>query len=323
MLLALSWTGPLAAQDRVLLVPTPQGAPAAGLEHALRIQLSGIAEVSLHAVPVQGASVGERVRRAGALAAREGALLVAWVDPPLDRPDGTREVVIYAVGRREGRAVLEVVRVPGRAGPDVDRTLALKLREVVDALLEARDAGQDALLVPAAPPPAIAAVGQVGVQVVVIADTDLGQWGALGELGVQTELSGLQLRAGGGLALAPSVEVERAGQRVRFSELAPQLSASASVRAGALAIGLGTGVVLGVVQAEGLAAGGERGDRRFTLPSVRALLVAELDLTARVGVALALGVDARFQRQRLEVAGEPLADLGQLRPVGTLALVLR
>jgi hypothetical protein len=110
-----------------------------GLIAALRIQL-GATPVQVRDWPASG-RLAERISTASELAQGAGAFAVVWTEPPTQLPDGAREVVLYIVGRRQGRAVLDVVRVPGGHGPDLDRTLALKVGEVLDELRQGSTAG--------------------------------------------------------------------------------------------------------------------------------------------------------------------------------------
>src|SRR5947207_9628285 len=147
VLAGLMWVSGARADDRVLLVEdTPGGARR--LVSALRIQLTGAAQVAARPAP-RARNTPERIRAATALVRVEDALLVVWAEGPIELPDGSSQAILYAVGQREGRALLEVVRVPGGRGPDMDRTLALKVRSMVDDLQRSRrESPSEAMLEP-------------------------------------------------------------------------------------------------------------------------------------------------------------------------------
>ena len=115
-------------------------------------------------------ALGDRVRIATELAQRKSALAVVWTEAARTLPrnaGGGREAMVFVVGRREGRAMLEVVRVPEEHGPDFDRTLALKVSEVLNELQQSRQAAPNGRLLSAPPGPdtSTAAAVSDGMQV--------------------------------------------------------------------------------------------------------------------------------------------------------------
>ncbi|HEX4352342.1 MAG TPA: hypothetical protein VHZ95_05495, partial [Polyangiales bacterium] len=93
-----------------------------GLASALRIQL---VETQLReATWTPGAAAAERIRAASELGLEAGAIATVWTERPIALRDGTIETLLYVVTKRGDRALLEVVRVPGNRGPDLDRMLA-------------------------------------------------------------------------------------------------------------------------------------------------------------------------------------------------------
>ncbi|HET6335195.1 MAG TPA: hypothetical protein VFG30_18350 [Polyangiales bacterium] len=116
------------------------GAPK-GFLVALQIQLSGLAQPERHIV-APAASAAEAIERASQLVRDQGALAAVWVDR--GPAEGGGPVVAYVVGDRQGRALIEVVRVPGDRGPELERTTALKIRELVAAMLRGQAARAEA-----------------------------------------------------------------------------------------------------------------------------------------------------------------------------------
>jgi len=339
------------AQDRVLLVQEA-GAPARPeLLLALRIQLTGAAEVETAAVP-DSQSTTARIESASVLAGAENALAVVWTEGPIVTQDGSQEAVLYVVGQQHGRALLEVVRVPGDSGPDMDRTLALKVREIVDALQAARaHAPGAALLTPtgtaqktsarAAPSPTPApspgsspapsspaaeahwtAAAALGVLASAQAGAAYGQWGAGIGVGPRLNLAANTLRLSGmlGLALYPRTEVQKAGARVGIVEITPSLALHAQSKQGPLWLGARVGGALAFISADGRNAQGTRGVADQQLASLLFGVDAELPLGANLGVSLAVALEAHLRRQRFAVDDKQVADLSRLRPLAMLAL---
>jgi hypothetical protein len=108
------------AQDGVLLRERDALRP--GLCGALRIQLSGLAEVQCEAErgaePLAG-RVDQTTARVRAQDARLGVLLERDPDPGLLR--------MYIVSARPGQALVSMERIEDRPEPDIDRSLALKV----------------------------------------------------------------------------------------------------------------------------------------------------------------------------------------------------
>lgn len=130
-------SGAHAAEPRVLVLESSR--VATSLLAAFQIQLSGIAAPERLVVrPV--ANTAESIERAAQLVHEHGALAAVWVD----KSQGGGPAVVYVVGERQGRALIEVVRVPGGRGPDLDRTIALKVREFVAAIQRGQAAKAEA-----------------------------------------------------------------------------------------------------------------------------------------------------------------------------------
>jgi hypothetical protein len=112
-----------------------------GLCAALRIQLSGSAEVRCVA-DVAASSLAERLNATRARLRDEGELIGVL----LERDSDPRLVRMYLVTGEGEQATLAIERIEDRPEPDVDRSLALKVRDAyeviafVDRALPAREA---------------------------------------------------------------------------------------------------------------------------------------------------------------------------------------
>jgi hypothetical protein len=327
-----------AAEPRVLLLES-NGA-ANSLLGALQIQLSGLAEPERLVVTL-GASTSEAIERAGQLVRDHGALAAVWVDK---QRHGAGPAVVYVVGEREGRALIEVVRVPGDRGPDLDRTIALKVRELVAAirrgqaarpeaaqlLQTAREPGPQALPPTAAQPmaalasdaaedtidvaPNWAALAFAGIRLGSQPELGLGRWGFGLGAGPMLELRELRLAVLLGFDAFPSVEVEQAGDRVRFWEWAAGTVVRAQVRADTIWLGARLGPQLVGLNAHGTT---RRGVGSGTAdPTSWALIVGldlEVPLTGRLSLLAALQLQALASRLHLDVNDHDVVDLGRVR----------
>jgi hypothetical protein len=118
--LALALTAGARA-DELVLYEAPALRP--GLCAALRIQLTGVAEVSCRP-DLPGDPAGRIARAANALAGDERLAVLLESDQHYAR--------MLLVGTAADRALLAVEPVEERPEPDVDRALALKVREVLE-----------------------------------------------------------------------------------------------------------------------------------------------------------------------------------------------
>jgi hypothetical protein len=328
-ILAICWASRARADDRVLLL-TDSAEPRPGLLSALRIQLMGACDVASREAPAVP-SVAARVAAMTELAERERALLVVRAEGPLALGDGSQEAVLYMVGQRKGRALLEVVRVPGNSGPDLDRTLALKVREAVDELhRSAAGSPSDAMLGLPADASAVMDAhgptrwgGVLGLGVVggPQSGATFGQWGP--QLHVGPALLAARLRLSMLLVLGwfPSLEARRADASVRVSEVAPELALHAQLRQRGLWLGARTGLALALVHATGRNGAGAQGEAHEQLPSWQLAVDAELPLVDGLSLDFEVGLQTWLRRQRFAVDAMQVLDLGRLRPLARLALV--
>lgn len=318
---AKAQVGPL---DEVILAHDGAETPRPELLLALRIQLTGVANARTHSLTLPS-STPSRIDAVSAVARAENALLAVWVEGPVRGADGSGEAVLYAVGQNRERALLEVIRVSGGAGPDLDRTLALKVREIVDQLREARSAGatQQLELVLSAPPPeptwqAGAALGAVASP---LQGSEAGQWGAYAAAGPLLGSATWRLAGGAELMFMPRVDIHRGDARVGIQELAPGLWLRAQSKQGPLWLGLRTGFALSFIAVDGRAnADAPTDEASVRVASCRIGADAELPLAAGVGLLLGVDLQMRWQRRHFAVDREEAADLGIVRPLFSLAL---
>jgi hypothetical protein len=336
------WASPLAAQPaqelgtqpapapppRVLVLDDPAH-PRPGLVATLQIQLADLADVQVKH-ELSAGSVGERVQAATELGRRDDLLLVVWSDDPIVQPDGSQEAVLYAVGQREGRALLEVVRVPGGGGPDMDRTLAIKVHEVVVELARHAELAATALAANDEPRPAPSAATlrwgsmlQLGLAAAPQLGSQLGQWG--GSLSAGPVLGNAAWRGSATLGLSwfPTLEARRGGSSVSLLELAPELVLSAEHRIEPLWLGLHAGVGPSFVDVQGRTPGGHRASASVGSATLRFGGALELPLGAGFGLVLDLDLQGRFVQRTFTVNGQAITKLAGALPVGQIGLTWR
>jgi hypothetical protein len=319
------WAARVQAEDRVVLLQDPAAPSGSGLAYALRIQLTGAADVDVRDLP-QDAGVSLRVQAASQLAQAEDVLVAVWAEPAVELENGSREAVLYVVGHKQGRALVEIVRIPGGEGPDVDRSLALKVRELVDEVRanRAKAAENDLMLEPAAASSAPSEPGW-GARVLVagalapLSGSALGQWGARIAAGPAWREDALRVSALAELTIFPELEVDATAGKANLFELAPGVLAHAQWRQGAVWVGLRAGLALSLLAAEGQSPSG-RGDAREIAPSWLAGVDVELPISDGLGVAAAVDLQTRIRRQRFSIDEDEVVDLGRLRPLVSIAL---
>jgi hypothetical protein len=323
---ALLWAVPctLQAQSRVLVFRTAQSPSRPGLVDALRIQLAGKASVEIGG-ELSGSALTDRIYQAVASVRKQKAALAVWVQGPVRLSDGSQELILYLVGENQGRAVVEVLRVPGGAGPEADRTLSLKTREVLDNILD--DDRSSSLLRASRGRETVAASSgwgwllDLGLEVGSQPGSDLGQWGLGMGAGARLRISDLSLAAQGLFRFFPSVEIESEQGRVSYRELGPGLAILGLLHASPLAVGLQLGSLLRLVDAKGMTPAGETGSRQELVPVLFSLFQVELELGLRFASRIGAGLEINLRRQRFAVNGREVADLGRVRPMAQAALV--
>jgi hypothetical protein len=317
------------ALEKVLVLGA-EGPPAAGFVEALRIQLAGLATVST-ATDLRG-TLAQRIDRVGKLLDAQAALLGVWVDEAPPTADG-REVHLYIASRRKNRVLVEIARLPALGGPDADRALALKVREVLDSLLTT-PMGDDPVvgLEPVRHSSSSAErdparmVGRFVVEAGGISAATLG-----GSGGVHT---GLTLGVGGRLSLRPaSLELIATGQALSALEdhgsagdaAASELDLGASLRVltrGATFAGGGRlDAAVRFVEASGSAPDGRTGSVSRVVPVIRLGPELRIELARALSLRAAIAGEVALRRQRFRIDGETVLDLGAARGFGELCLV--
>lgn len=311
----------------LVLSPVEEG-PRPTLVEALRLQLRGTARVTLSAAVFPALPASGRVTLATELVALEHVDFAIWLES-VGLGDGTHLFALYVVGGKSGRAVLEVVRLPAESdSPDVDRTLALKASEIVEAalsptvLLSAQQQQNVARRPRSEPRPlaideprfafelggALHAAPKRGTQVAL----------ALG-LSWLVALRPLELDARVLGQLASDAVSAAPHRHVQLSE--SFVGAGLGLRTtGMVQLGLKGGAGVLLLAAEGFSEETRTGAARVAVPSLSLGPELRIKLGRRVRFGAELGGEWMAVRQRFKVDGVTVADFGRFRGNAQLTL---
>jgi len=297
----LAWAVSARAQPapRVLLLERAELRPE--LCTALRIQLSGTAQVSCEPEP-DDAGLPDRISGAASRVDSGQARLAVL----LERDPDPRLVRMYVVGSRADQAVLTMERIEDRPGPDVDRSLALKVGAALEVVsrIEHQAALSGVLAEPVPPArPVDIPPRATPTQPAWSLFLDLGGGFAtapkvhglvLGYLGASRVRPRFRLDLGLGFQLGMRSDENKAGSEAQVSERGLLATARALRRMGRFEMGGELTLTGAFLAAEGIAADGTRGERLLFTPAaglgldlrVRLFSSAYLRLSPRLDVPL-------------------------------------
>jgi hypothetical protein len=311
----------------LLLAEAPRG----GLVDALRIHLPPGTRVIV-GPPPRAPSVADRIREAQeGLSDHRGGALAMWLDE--DRLDGAeRQVVVYLVARRKGSALVEIVSVRAGAIEELDRAIAVKVREVLDALREA-ERGLPAALARPEPEAAAPARGASPSSIEPAMTLELDLLGATSTATADPQLggqvaAGLALQGTGWLAdlvatarIATPLSYETGAGSVEVNEVAFGGAARALWVFGAFSVGGFAHAGARVLDGKGTTPLGAVGSADRLVPFLSTGPEMRVMLVRRLSVRAAVGVDFSLVRQRFSVNGQPVLDVGPARGAAEVGLV--
>ena len=311
------------ARGAVLLFEEPALRP--GLCDALRIQLSDLATVTC-IKGAAGESLAHRLEQSASEVTARGARLGVL----LERDPNPAEVRMLLVGTRDDHALLAIERIEERPGPDVDRSLALKVRDTLEALSSGA-AG------PVSPAQLAVAIATLPHQSLRLRWSGLLEPGAALSLGKQLRAAGLftialralrgrdyaELALGGQLASRESRRSEKG--HVREDERVLGGTARAGRQGQRWSVGLLAELALVQITVRGSTNSGARGAASFL--SARTGLGLDLRLLmltapVRLSIRFAPTVLVDPVRQRFEVDHQSTLELGRARLWLPLSLLL-
>jgi hypothetical protein len=287
---------------------------------------------------LMAASLPERIAEAGQRGRQTGARLAIWVEPAAAEgsPAAGTPWLLYLVGRRDGRVLVEVVQVPEGTAPDVERSLALKVREAHDTLRQAEPDGA-LLAAEAAAAPGVDRASSpwgfrlaLGPAAAALDGSAAGQWGLSMAVGAALHLGGrarepgrVSLHAAAQLRWFAAAEVKAAAGSAELDELDPGLWLAGLYHAGRFAIGASSGLLARRVRVEAVASrSGERGAARELVWSIPIALELQLGLADRFALRIAPGLEINMNPETFAIEAVPVIELGRVRPGLELSLVV-
>lgn len=321
---------------RVLVLnPEAEPAPPRFVEQ-LGIHLAEIAVVEPGAVVV-GSTLPDKVASAAHAVDAANATLAVWIERGAPQRDDQLEYVLHIVGRREGRLLVEVLRLSAREGPDIDRALALKVGEVLDrALRDERggaaiaewiggDAASDR---PHSEVPRVAAsfhrrwLTELDVRGGGALDAPSGQLGVAIAGGVRWQRHDLAAELVGSAGFDAGLDADGAGgERVATDEISVAIAGRLLARIDRLWLGAALAGGARFVDAEGTTPLGAVGSEWITVPTVTAGADARWPIAPALEARVAAGLEWSPDRVTLTVNEQPVVNLGRVRAVGELSLV--
>ncbi len=306
------------AEPRVVIVATRDAPALPALAAQVQLHAGQAVTVATIRDPSEGSAMF--AARASQVVDEHGAAIVVWVAAADAEDPAQRTFLVYAAGRWPGRALLELVRLDARTPPaEIERTIALKIGELVDAVRAPRPLGA-ALGVPALRPrPARWRLELAGSLV-----RESGARRLAGRLAAAADrrlaLGGWIVAAGIGAHWQPADPIDATAGRVDIDELGLGLAVAGERRLGPALIFVRPHASAALLLADGTSAGGERGAANVLSPLVGVDVGARWPLSDTIELVLAAGVDAALFQQRFLLDGRVAADLGQARAAITLGL---
>ena len=316
---------------RVVVLSTSDG-DSAGFVSALRIQLVGAGAVE-EGPTLEGRGTAENIAQATALVSEGRYSLAVWVEKGVAN-GGERDYVLYVVGQKQGRALVEVFRLPEAEGAAADRALAIKVREVLDALLFAPAAEPETVsewVSPEPPPPPVVIAGvsparapswlaELEVRAVVAVPESEVEPSVLAAGGRRWFLGRWSVDAFGGVELGAGLAVESAEGEVETSVSGAVAGARAMTTWSELSFGVSAVGALRRVSGKGTTPQGTTGTESVWIPSIGAAVEVRWPASGRLQGKASLGSEVALVRQFFAVNDQPVADLGRLRPSAALGI---
>jgi hypothetical protein len=257
----------------------------------------------------------------------------------LERDPDPGRVRMYILSSQTDQAVIAIERIEDRRDPDVDRSLALKVRnayDVVGYVNSTRAAAPTALSAALATPPQS---GAAPAPVVVVPET-VALWAVLVDAGAGLALgNGARVVSSFGLGLGHVRQERRlelvlgarlysersahdGAARLRMTERGPFVAGRWLWRRGRVELGALLEAQLSVVKAEGSAVDGRRHTRTLLTPLVNLGPELRVRLFASAYLRLAPSLELPLVRRRLAVEEQVLIEDRPLRGSVALSLVV-
>jgi len=316
---------PAGARPSVVVLGTPGEPIRAARVDLVAIELGRRAKVTagwqLHAP-----SLPERIDEASREIVERKLEWVTWVELGARSPSGESTVVIVVVGRRGAQAAVEVRRLTTVDRDDLDRAIAIKAAEMLDAILsrpadaqapepshtssEHRGAEE---VHAAAAEPTLAATLEAGARVATPSGTSQAQ--VLGTLGVgaRAEWHGFAVEVVANGRSGSGFDSETARGTVTTREIA--LGGEARALWIREPLRLGGFAEAGARLIEGIGTLRDESEHSTwrSVPTLAAGADARLDATDYLAIRIAIGVEGMLRPQRFAIDDVPQLDVGDVR----------
>jgi len=300
----------------------------------LGIQLSRIATVEVGPAMIDG-HLSDKVEMAVDEADARNATVAVWIERGRQRKGDKIEFVLHIVGRRQGRLMVEVFRLPAKDGPNLDRTLALKVGEVLDKMLVPLapeptvtwvDPTATERLPPVAPPheprrPGLTFAAEVGARGSAGLDAPEAAAGVYLAVGVRRPVADFLGEAYVSGGIDSGSNTATAEGTVDTDEIVAAIGARLLSPIGRLHLGAQLELGMRLVTADGVTPRGREGSENVALAAVLGSLEARWRLRSSFELRAAAGVEYSPDRLSLTVNQAPIVDLGRVRPVVQLGVV--
>lgn len=290
------------AEPTIALVETRGGPALPAL--ASEIELHAGRRVAVHALTARDVEPIAFGERASQLVASGQATVVVWIAPV------ERGFLVLAAGAWPGRALVELVRVDAGIGEaEIERTIALKVAGLLDAILAPHAGAGAALGVVAASP-------EWRLEVAGLVAHESHQRGLDGRVALAASRAWMRGRWHVAPALAgywqPSGAIDEPGGRASVTEVGGTLALEVGRRE-AIELFARPRFTAAVLNATGVAGDDRRGEAWLFAPyaGLEAGIRHAFSETLRLGIVA--GVEAALIHHRLQIDGETIVDLGRVR----------
>jgi hypothetical protein len=292
------------AEPRIIVVETRGAPPLPALASQVATQVGGRASVQARAEP--DADPMSYAERASRLVASGDAAVVVWVAPVEDG------FLVFASGGWPGRAVIELVRVDADLGPaELERTVALKIAGLLDAMLAPYATARGVLGVPDPARPA----WQLELAGAIVREPH--ERGLDGR--VALAVARRWPRGAWGLAPViagywqPTGAIEGLGGRASLTEIGAVIALEVDRDDAGWQVVARPRVTAGLLDARGVSNDGRRGGARVISPQAGFELGIRRAVSGPVRAGLLIGCDVALIHHELAVDDETVIDAGWMR----------
>lgn len=310
------------ARDRLLVFNSAEESVSLSLIEALKIQLFDLVQIQ----PVDGLApnpLSERTREATDRITAEGARFGLWVETTTLSASQSQQMLVLVDAKGEG--LISALPMGARQEPELDRALALKVREVIESSAPKPEAPSE--VIQAEPPPELPPKNAQKTRLFF----DLGGAAMVAPhpaqvaltlgAGASFDVGAIRLEPRLGAALMSDFDVEVDGARVSVAEW--QLVGGMRAMYAAAGFDVGAAFDLGGrrLSATGVSSLGTSGETSRWVPWLGLAFEGRVRMTERAHVRLGLGGELMVKSQTFAINQVEVLDVGGWRLRADLGLV--